>query len=275
MDDPNINKKFAVAKGPVNMRTAPTVPAKPVQAAPVALARVQLAIAKQRLGTSLEERLSADRSRSASKPKLGIGGFSAMAGAAVGAVGLMFGLIQGSILMAGLGALGLGGLGALACSGLRRLQKIGGNPGVDAGSFIDEKDIAKLDADMEKVAGDSAQETVDRLADMKERIARCAQLVAGSHDPQAGGMAMANDDQLFIRECVRRYLPDSLASYLKVPQKDRGTLVIDDGKTALRLLHEQIDMLKNQLEAKETRLAQGAGESLMRQQRFLSAKTKT
>ena len=137
--------------------------------------------------------------------------------------------------------------------------------------LIQRADIDKLDKAMEKLALEASQGTLDKLSQLKALITRCVALIASTK----GNQVFSNEDQLFIRECVRRYLPDSINSYFRVPQKDRATLVIEDDKTALTLLHDQMDMLSNQLLSKENHLAQMAGDSLMQQQRFLAAKTRS
>jgi len=82
---------------------------------------------------------------------------------------------------------------------------------------------------------------------------------------------MASEESLYLREEVRRYIPDSINSCLQVPQKDRASLVIDGSKPALDLLHDQLQMIQ-QLDTREAKLVQVAGEALLRQQRFLASK---
>ena len=65
----------------------------------------------------------------------------------------------------------------------------------------------------------------------------------------------------------------TMAGRMPIPQKDRASLLIDGSKSALDLLHEQIDMIQSQLKIKENHLTQLAGEGLLRQHRFLAAKT--
>ena len=43
---------------------------------------------------------------------------------------------------------------------------------------------------------------------------------------------MASEESLYLPEAVRRYIPDSINCCLKVPQKDRASLVIDGSKPA-------------------------------------------
>ena len=271
MNDPKLNKKFAVSDGPVNRRLIVPEETPDEQDSPIALARIQATLARQRLGASMAERLSQVRGPSAKGGSLSTGDIAVVVGGAASAVGLTLGLIQGSILLGGAGVVCLCGFGlrALVTAKSRRAQSGTESPQVEA--LIQVKDVEQLDAALHRLAGDAPQDLLDRLARLKELIARCVALVA--HSKEGGGVS--NDDSFFIREAVRRYLPDSVASYLRVPQKDRASLVIEEGKTASDLMHAQLDMIEQQLTAKEIRLTQMAGESLMRQQRFLAAKTRT
>lgn len=271
MDDPKLNKNLAVSNGPVNRRLmAPPVPPRQ-SAVPVVHKRLEATRAKLRLGASLAERLSPLQHHSNNAEPLSSWEIVAVVGAAVSAVGLTLGLIQSAFLVIGTSALFLCGFGTAAYLGTRSRRHAGGAETADAGNLIDDKDIALLDTAMETLATTAPQETIDRLSDLKAQISRSLALIASTKS----NPACLDEDQFFIRECVRRYLPDSISGFLRVPQRDRGTLLIDDGKTALNLLHDQFEMLQNQLQAKENRLTQLAGESLMHQQRFLAVKTGT
>ena len=269
MNDPKPGKNFAVSSGPVNRRlVAPPVLASE-EPAPIVLARLEAAKSKLRLGASLAERLSPLQNHADKAGALGTREILAGLGAGVSAVGLTLGLIQGAIVVIGASAVLLCGFGAAAHLAAKARRHTGGEAVADTSDLVDGKDIALLDAAMEKLAATATQETIDRLRDVKAQISRCVALLASAK----GQQVYADEDQLFIRACVRRYLPDSISAFLRVPQKDQETLLIDEGKTALALLHEQIEMLQSQLQANEGRLTQMAGESLMQQQRFLAAKT--
>ena len=97
---------------------------------------------------------------------------------------------------------------------------------------------------------------------------RCMALLGASAEEGS----LATEESLYLREAVRRYIPDSINSCLQVPQKDRATLVIDGSKPALDLLQDQLQMIQQQLDTREAKLTQIAGEALLRQQRFLAAK---
>jgi len=269
MSDPKLKRNYAVSHGPVNRRTAVPSPSPQEPKAPVVKARLQIAKAKHRLGSPLAQRLAVDQRLQGKHPdRMTI--VLTMA-CAISAVGLLLGLIQNSLPVAGLCFALLCGLGAWIHVLTKAKRRSGERINLKMSPVVDASDIQHLDASMEKLAADASQETLDRFARLKDSITRCVSLMASS----AADEAYASEDQLYIRECVRRYIPDSISSYLRVPLKDRASLVIDDNKSAMDLLHEQIEMIQSQLNLKETRLAQMAGESLMRQQRFLAAKTST
>jgi hypothetical protein len=271
MNDPEMNKKFATARGPVNRRLVAPTPISPAHDAPAVQQRLQVVKARQRLGASLEERLAAAQHRPGAAKALSSAEIMMTIGGAISAIALILGLIQSSMLTIGVSALFLCGFSIKAYLALQSKRNADGMGNTSEIKLIDNEDISRLDTAMEKLAADAPQETVDRLSNLKALIARCVALITHPY----GHQPYSNDDQLFIRECVRRYLPDSISSYFRVPQKDRASLVIEDGKTATALLHDQLDMLTSQLLTKETRLSQLAGESLMQQQRFLAAKTRS
>ena len=269
MDDPKPGKNFAVSDGPVNRRLVAPLAHATDDTAPIVRARLEAAKARLRLGATLAERLSPLQQHPDSTGALSTREVLAGVGAGVSAVGLTLGMIQGAIVVIGSSAVLLCGFGAVAHLAAKARRRAGGEAVAHTSDLVDGKDVALLDAAMEKLAATATQETIDRLRDVKAQISRCVALMNGAK----GHQVYADEDQLFIRACVRRYLPDSISAFMRVPQKDRETLPLDDGKTALALLHDQIDMLQSQLQAKEERLTQAAGESLMQQQRFLAAKT--
>jgi hypothetical protein len=269
MNDLKKSKNYAVAKGPVNRRTSATAPeAKPVVAQAV-LQRVSMAHAKRRLGTPLSQRLTASAD-AASHGKLPTATaiVQAIAGT-VCAMGVGLGVIQSSVLLMGGSALSLGAVGIWAAVS-RRSQRgdAAAQPLATATDLADPEALMRLDAVMEKMAAQAPQATVDSLARLKESIVRCMELLGASAEEGS----LATEESLYLREAVRRYIPDSINSCLQVPQKDRATLVIDGSKPALDLLHDQLQMIQQQLNTREAKLTQIAGEALLRQQRFLASK---
>ena len=269
MNDIKGNKKYIVTKGPVNSRTAATRSPRDVPAAPAVVARIKMARARHLLGTPLAARLETPRHGVAHRDHPRAALILQAIGAAVAGTGLLLGLIQQSLPTLAFSALALAGLGAWVFVDARhRRRQIGSEPW-KTGQLVDASDIEHLDSAMEKIAAQSPQETLDRLAQLKESITRCVHLMGST----PAGEGFSSEDHLYIRECIRRYVPDTIHSCLKIPQKDRSTLVIDGSKPGLDLLHDQIDMIQAELHLRESRLTQLAGESLVRQHNFLSAKS--
>jgi hypothetical protein len=269
MNDLKKSKNFAVAKGPMNRRTSAALPdAKPV-IAQAALQRVTMAHAKRRLGTPLSQRLTASAD-TGSQSKIPTGAAIVQAiGGTVCAVGVGLGVIQSSVLVMGSSALALGAVGIWAAVS-RRSQRgdAVAQHRASATEWVDADALTRLDAAMEKIAVHAPQATLDRLAQLKESIVRCMALVRASTEEGS----LATEESLYVGEAVRRYIPDSIHSYLQVPLKDRAALVIDGSKPAQDLLHEQLLMIQQQLDTREAQLTQIAGEALLRQQRFLASK---
>jgi hypothetical protein len=268
MNDLKKSKNYAVAKGPVNRRTAAAAPvAKPV-AAQVVLQRISMAHAKRRLGSPLSQRVAASTQAVAAGA---LPGTAAIAQAVVGttcAIGLGLGVIQSSVWLMGASATALGCV-ALWAAISRKVHPVRrGASRVVGADVADAQALVQLDAVMEKMAAQAPQATLDSLVQLKESIVRCTALLS-----EGGGEAgLAGEESLYLREAVRRYIPDSINSCLKVPLKDRASLVIDDSKPALDLLQDQLQMIQQQLDVREAKLAQFAGEALLRQQLFLASK---
>ena len=274
MDDPKPGKNFAVSSGPVNShRAAPQALCDDdgEVTSPIVRARLEATHARLRLGSPLSERLAPAQLIPGSAGPLSVRQVVSVVGATVSGVGLTLGLIQGAVIVIGASTVFLCGFGAAAYLGGKARRQTDGDAVASAGNLVDGKDIALLDRAMEKLVATAPQESVDRLSDLKEQLSHSLALLADT----PSNPAALDEDAFFIRECVRRYLPDSINGYLRVPLKDRATMPMEDGKTAQALLHDQFDMLKGKLQAKEARLTQLAGEALMQQQRFLAAKTGT
>lgn len=270
MNEPKKSKNYATASGPVNRRTSAPPAAKPVVAKAV-LQRLNEAQAKRRLGTPLSQRVVASAQPASATPLPTPTTIAQAIAGTVCATGLGLGVIQSSVLVMAGSAAALGGVALWAVISRRgRGAAVGASLSGTASTaeVADPEALAQLDAVMEKMAAQAPQATVDSLTRLKESIVRCTALLAST---QADG-GMASEESLYLHEAVRRYIPDSINSCLQVPQKDRATLVMDGSKPALDLLQDQLLMIQKELDTREARLTQFAGEALLRQQRFLAAK---
>ena len=268
MNDQKKSKNYAVATGPVNRRTTAVAPAaKPVVAQAV-LRRVSMAHAKRRLGTPLSQRMGASTQPAAKGALPTATAIVQAIGGTICATGLGLGVIQSSVWVMGSSVVALGGVALWAVISRRAQPAKAVASRATVADVADAQALAQFDAVMEKMAADAPQSTLDSLIQLKESIVCCTALLSASE----GDAGLASEESLYLREAVRRYIPDSINSCLQVPLKDRASLVIDGSKPALDLLQDQLQMIQQQLDAREARLTQFAGEALLRQQRFLAAK---
>lgn len=266
---PQQNKNFAIAKGPVNRRTAPPL-SEPKPNLPAAVkARLQHKALRHRLGTPLAQQVATSTQPNATEKPLRTTHILQAVGASAGAVGVVLGAVQSALIWLLGGAAVLVGV---ALWGLILKRKVAPERIDNAQAAIEliaVADLQRLDALMETLASQSPPATVQQLAGLKAGLVRCIALLASE---KASG-TLAGEDPLYIGEAVRRYIPDTINACLQVPAKDRATLVLDNGQTVVDLLHAQLALIGNELALRETRLSQAVGEQLLRQQRFLAAKS--
>lgn len=267
--NPRPDPRYASAKGPVNRRTAPR---EGPTAAPVHT-RVQRQLqhtqARQLLGAPLSHQLTRQASRSSARPSgvrhavLGLAPIAGLAGA-----WLLWQQAGPAALAAG-GALLAGSVVALvwAWRNRRRAQQLAGMA-APAGLGFDPQALARLDQVLELLAPQVPGKTLARLVGLKSTLVRMAPLLAQAQVSEH----FTPDDRLYIGECVRRYLPDSLQGWLQVPAHLRAVAGEADGLSAQALLDQQLELLQAELLKREQKLGLGAAEPLRQQQRFLGDK---
>ena len=241
--------RFVVGGKPVNRRTAARAPGTPKVAAK-ARERAAAVLAKRRLGAPLADQLG--RKNASARPAL----WASAAGA--GAVSA-FGAMQGSLLLAG------GALIAAAALGIAAWRRP--DTGTATPSLFDEDTLRAFDTAVAAAAPGLPEEAARRLIDLKHRIVRIARQ-PGAAQPDEHFTA---DDRGYVVECVRRYIPDALQAFLSVPPAQRAATVAE-GETPQAVLGRQLELLDAALQEREARLARGAAEALLRQERFLKSK---
>lgn len=92
--------------------------------------------------------------------------------------------------------------------------------------------------------------------------------------PKIDTPALSGEDGHTLRQIVARYLPETLANYLKLPALYRRYHAVRDGKSAERLLKEQLDVLDEQLKVLMDRVFRAEAQDLLVQGRFLEDKFK-
>lgn len=84
----------------------------------------------------------------------------------------------------------------------------------------------------------------------------------------------ASHDFFLIKETILRYLPETLANYTALPPVFRASHVLKEGKTAQKLLEQQLSLLDTQMQQILVNVAQGDAQALLANGEFLNAKFK-
>lgn len=79
-------------------------------------------------------------------------------------------------------------------------------------------------------------------------------------------------DSFTVIETVRRYLPDTLAAYLRLPRLYARVQTLGDGRTASQVLLDQLTMLDSSLKDVAKSAFAGDAEALITNGKFLQAK---
>lgn len=262
MKPPQQDGNFVRGAGPVNRRQVLRDKLAEPRVNPLALKRLHKSRALQTLGVPLEQQLLAPRGKERGPGKSGV---ALAVLIAAGGVGALLAAVQASMVMAAGGGVALLGAGAVAVMRARRAPAAA--PSM-AGPAFDADALRRLDMALGQVAPEVGDEVFRQLLGLKASLARVAALL-----PQVSADEnFTVDDRLYVIECVRRYLPDSLQAYLRVPEGQRTNGVLDSGKSARAVLQEQLAMLQHELDQRENKLGRSAAEGLMRQQRFLESK---
>jgi hypothetical protein len=268
MEEESRESRYAVGDRPANRRTAgPALRESEPIDHPEAVRRVQHLRARHELGPPLGELLqpSDQQHRPAPVPASSIAGALAGTGLLLGAM-----VAPGWVLPAAAVVLAFAAYGA-AWWGLRRARRAAEFDLTTTLSAlpIDRQAVDALDRLLDEVAPQLSPAAREPLQRLKDTIVR---LVSAS---RTGGSASLNgDDRMYLNECLRRYLPDSLTAYLKVPAERRELPLNQQGLTATRALCDQLALMQQTLDRHEVKIAVGAGEALLRQQEFLQAKVR-
>ena len=266
MSDRRAPPKYVSASGPVNRRTAPRPEPR---IAPQVVTRLQQSKLRNRMGGSLADQLRA-RASDANVVPLDRATVGAGVATTASAVTLMLAWLQAS------GAVATLGLAALAASGgwlgwrLHRRSRQASAGEAPPQPLFDPASVATLDQALQALAGQIPEATAARLAAIKQLIVRIGTQPAAATVNEHFTM----EDRLYVVECVRRYLPDSLQSYLKVPPARRDLPLQGEAESAVAQLDSQLALLQAELEQREARLARAAGEDLLAQRRFLESKSR-
>jgi hypothetical protein len=274
MPEPKTDSRRAYASAPVNRRTTPRVAPKPPAPPPLPeaiKARAQKTRQRQLLGAPLREVLgqhanNLPHQRQRLHP--GVIGATVLGVAAISA--LM--LLRSGTGLALAGA--LAALGGICWLWQRRSQRAAleafapSQPAPASAPLFDDETLRRIDTAFEASAAAVDESALAALAALKTTAIRVAQQLERA-DISAD---FTQEDRLYVIECVRRYIPDTLGAYLQVPPAHRALPGPQAGPSADQILLNQLALLESELAQREQRLNAGSVEALLRQQRFLQAK---
>jgi hypothetical protein len=255
------DSRFVVADRPVNRRMALRAQAGNDEAARIAPARVRAVQARNRIGPPLAEQLHA--APSAGRERLAPRAIAGAVIASTGGLGLFLAWLQSSTFG------GVAGVAALAAGLVLARPRPAGPTDLQAtpGAVLDAAAVEAFDTAVERLAPELPPPVADALADLKLLVLRIARHPAAATVDEHFRL----EDRLYVNECLRRYVPDSLQAYFTVPAEQRSA-PLPDGQTPETLLLAQLAQLRGALQQREQALGRSAAEALLRQQRFLNAK---
>ena len=259
--------------GPINRRTALKQERSQGSAVrrelhPQLQGRMDRVHARHQFGAPLQEHLSsfpASEQAPASGLHIGVGVL-----AACGCLLALLGAIQSSMVLVAAGAAiaACGALGWKVVHGTTKTASLQDTAGAPLAWLFDAQTLAVFDAAVEKAAPELDEACAARLLAIKETFKRMGSQAATAHDEH-----FTVDDRLYLRECLRRYVPDSLQAYLRVPAAQRLEALLDNQPCAQTALLQQLDLLLDGVRLREKKIGRSAAEGLVRQQQFLASKT--
>lgn len=272
MKQPDKTPLLVSAEGPINRRTAllaqrqreaaqaeqnPTTP-------PELLERMHRNHLRHTLGAPLAQQWAALEKAEAKTAPSGLligAGVLTACGAVVG----LLGTIQASAATLGLGfALGLVGLLGLAW--VRRQARHSTHTTTAAPPLFDTETLEAFDRVLDSASAELGDEARRLLLDIKHALVSMALHARGVDEH------FTAEDRLYLRECLRRYVPDTLQAFLRVPPAQRTTLVLESQTTAQAVLLRQLTSLRDEIAQREKKMGRSAAEGLMQQDRFLASK---
>jgi hypothetical protein len=266
--NPNFEEpRLIKAAGPVNRRTAMREQRKreEQQAASHPLLRQRLQRVRMRsiMGAPLAEQLTVHRSQPQHAPRSILIACGMVI--ASGAVLTLLGVIQSSTMTLSIG-ITLGTTGLLGMIWLKRQNKKTADFVVPAQPLFDLATIHAFDRVIEEAAPELGDAAVGHLTAIKTAIVRMAQ------HGQRVDEHFTTEDRLYLRECLRRYIPDTLEAFLRVPAGQRSHLLLEGEASAESNMLNQLVTLHDEITQREKKIGRSAAEDLMKQDRFLASK---
>lgn len=264
MNDNEQESRWVSGDGPINRRTVTPqqrrAPLAQDTVSPEAFARAERSQARSALGAGLAQQLESAQTPVHQAPHA-----LQIVFAIVFTCGVLMGLLawlQMSRVLGG-AAVGLALLGALGwVKGVKRsVPEIG----ISAPLF-DKTTLTTFDEALQATAPELSPTVHAVLRRIKTALAQAAHHV-GPVDEH-----FTQDDRMFLVECVRRYIPDSLEAFLRVPPEHRSQALSPQEPSPEDALTQQLLTLQDEIEKRSKKIGRSAAEDLLKQQRFLESK---
>ncbi|RTL34169.1 MAG: hypothetical protein EKK53_27140 [Burkholderiales bacterium] len=252
---PDPNSRLAVGSQPVNRRTRRVPTPDEVERPEVLQQRQQQLRAKHELGRPLAA------GARAAQPAAPLP-MAARVQAGLGVVSLSGALFVGDAIA--IGVLAVVGTASLAWAARAVWRRPRGAVAEETGLPADA--LEALDGLLVRAAPALPAGATEAVKAIKAALLQAQQ-------PGAMG-ALAPQDRLFVTQCVARYLPDSLEAYLRLPAARRAEPLGEGQPSGDAVLIEQLLTLQQGLARRLQPLQDEAAEALLRQQRFLQAKSR-
>lgn len=269
MNENSRESRLVSGDGPINRRTmnrdllggAP--PHETVN--PEAIARAERSQARSAIGAGLEDQVQSIQAPARQAPQALQIISSIVVACAV--VTCLLAWLQKSMLLGGAacGLLIAGILGLLSWWKRQSNQASPGGMGLSIPIF-DRKALQKFDAALEAAAHELSPEASSTLRQIKASLAKIAIRASRSDEH------FTQDDRMYLVECLRRYIPDSLEAYLRVPREQRNQAILPGGTSAEEAMLRQLRLLQDEIEMRDKKIGRSAAEDLLKQQRFLESK---
>ena len=255
--------------GPINLRTANREHLREMHqsasVSPEAIARAERSQARSALGAGLAQQAQSFHAPAHQAPTA----FQIMAAIvlACGVITALLAALQNSLALGGVAGslMAIGSLGAWHWMKPLKNQASAHKIGASAPIF-DDKSLRAFDAVLEAAAPDLSSAASTALRHIKTTLAQVAEH-AGPADEH-----FTQDDRMFLVECLRRYIPDSLEAYLRVPSAQRSQALLPEASSAETAFAEQLAILQDEIEKRSQKIGRSAAENLMKQRRFLESK---
>ncbi len=269
MNENEQESRWVSGDGPINRRTVnrqqlrDTPPADSVS--PEAFARAERSQARSALGAGLAQQLEAAQAPVHQAPHA-----LQIVFAIVFTCGVLTGLLawlQMSMLLGAvaLGLMVVGGLGWF--KGVKQPFRLATARALGATPLLfDKKTLNTFDEALQATASELSPAVHAVLRRMKASLVNVAQH-AGPVDEH-----FTQDDRMFLVECLRRYIPDSLEAYLRVPAEHRSMALSPQDASPEGTLTQQLLTLQDEIEKRSKKIGRSAAEDLLKQQRFLESK---